>query len=83
MSLDRSLRHHGGLKGRRAVLSRAERIMKMQREANFDPENDSPFGLPKLRVHQSKAGQKAKKEETGEAVTAEGAAEAPADQAKE
>lgn len=81
MSLDRSLRHHGGLKGRRAVLTRAERIAKMQREAKFDPESDSPFGLPKLRVHQSKAGQKAKKEEA-EAVPAEGA-EAPAEEAKE
>lgn len=87
MSLDRSLRHHGGLKGRRAVLTRAERITRMEREGEFDPESDSPFGLPKLRVHQSKAGQKAKKEDTPEealeGAAAEGAeGEASAEEAK-
>lgn len=62
MSLDNSLKNRGGLKGRRSVLTRAERIAKMEREGNFDGEADSPFGLPKFRVIATKAGKKTKKE---------------------
>lgn len=71
MTMDRSLKSLSGLKGSRSVLTRAERIAKMQDESRFDPEKSSPFGLPKLRVRTSKAGAKAKKEE---APAAEGAA---------
>jgi small basic protein (TIGR04137 family) len=80
MTMDRSLKDHGGLKGSRSVLTRAERIAKMQEEGRFDPEKDTPFGLPKLRVRTSKAGSKAKKEEApaAEGAPAEGAAAAPA-----
>ena len=49
-------------------------------EGKFDPEEDSPLGLPKVRVRRSKAGSKkkaAKEEETTEA------AEAPAEEAAE
>ena len=63
MSMDRSLKHHGKLKGNRSVLTRAERIAKMQEEGKFDEESDSPFSLPKLRIRVTKAGSKAKKEE--------------------
>ena len=63
MSIDSSLRMKGGLKGRRSVLTRAERIAKMVEEGKFDLETDSPVGLPKTRVIRSKAGAKAKEEE--------------------
>ena len=73
MTMDRSLKSHGGLKGSRSVLTRAERIAKMTEEDRFDPETDSPFGLPKMRVRSSKAGSKGKKEEAPAAEAAEGA----------
>lgn len=72
MTMDRSLKQHGRLKGARSVHTRAERIAKMTEEGKFDPESDTPFGLPKLRVHVSRAGTKSKKEQPAE-ETAEGA----------
>ena len=72
MSMDRSLKHHGKLKGNRSVLTRAERIAKMGEEGKFDEESDSPFGLPKLRIRTTKAGSKAKKEEAPTEETPEG-----------
>jgi len=89
MSLDRTLKQHGRLKGTRSVMTRAERIARMIDEGTFDPEKDGPFGLPKLRVRHSKAGSKTKKEapapSAAEAVEgAEGEApEAAADGTKE
>ena len=71
MTMDRSLKTRGGLHGNRSVLTRAERIAKMQEEGKFDPESDNPMGLPKMRVLSSKAGSKAKKEK--EEAPAEGA----------
>ena len=76
MTMDRTLKTRGGLLGSRSVLTRAERIARLIEEGRFDPETDSPLGLPKLRVRHSKAGTKTKKaqatEETpeGEAATA-------------
>jgi small basic protein (TIGR04137 family) len=85
MTLDRSLKIHGGLIRTRSVLTRAERIERLLDEGKFDPEKDSPFALPKVRVRHSKAGTKTKKEEKPAEVAeaegaeaAEGAAEAPA-----
>ncbi len=85
MTLDRSLKIHGGLIRTRSVLTRAERIERLIDEGKFDPEEDSPFALPKVRVRHSKAGTKTKKEEKPAemaeaegAEAAEGAAEAPA-----
>jgi len=80
MSTDRTLKVHGGLLRARSVLTRAERIQRLMDEGKFDPEQDSPLGLPKVRVRRSKAGTKAKKaaaEEAGavEGAPAEGAAE--------
>jgi small basic protein (TIGR04137 family) len=72
--MDRTLKSSGGLTGRRAVLTRAERIDRMIEEGNFDPKDDSPFGLPKLRIRSSRAGSKKKEEEAPEVVEgAEGA----------
>lgn len=82
MTLDRSLKISGGLVRMRSVLSRAERIEKLTEEGKFDPEADSPLGLPKVRVKHSKAGTKTKKEEKAalgaEGVEAAGAAQTPA-----
>ena len=71
MTMDRTLKPHGGLTGSRAVLSRAERIAKLIDEGKFDPATSSPLGLPKVRVRHSKAGTKTKK--AAEPVLGEGA----------
>jgi len=73
MTLDRTLKQHGGLVRARSVLTRAERIARLIDEEKFDPETDSPLGLPKTRVRHSRAGMKSKKAE------APAEAEAPAD----
>ncbi len=76
MSIDRSLRVKGDLRGARSVLTRAERIARMVEEGKFDPKKDSALGLPKTRVKASKAGTKAtKKEDAPAAEAAEAAAE--------
>lgn len=75
MTMDRTLKSHGGLAGARSVLTRAERITRMTEEGKFDPAKNSPFGLVKTKVKHSKAGTKAKKEE---APAEEGAAAKPA-----
>ena len=59
--MDRTLKPHGGLLRARSVLTRAERIAKLMEEGKFDPEEDSPLGLPKVRVRQSRVGMKTKK----------------------
>ncbi len=79
MSLDRTLKLGSELSGSRSVLSRAERIAKLTAEGKFDPETDSPMGLPKVKVRHSRAGTKSKKE----AVTEEGAEGAEAATAEE
>lgn len=70
----------------RSVLSRAERIAKLTEEGKFDPDANSPMGLPKVAVKHSKAGQKAKKEEkpeeAGEAPEAGDAADQAAPKGK-
>ena len=49
MSVDRSLKSTNKLTRRRNVLSRAERIEKLQVEGRWE-EGDSVYGLPKVRV---------------------------------
>ena len=74
MTMDRTLKVHGGLVGRRSVLTRAERIARLVEEEKFNLEADSPLGLPKVRIRSSKAGTKTKKaEEPKPAEAAEGA----------
>jgi small basic protein (TIGR04137 family) len=83
MSTDRTLKVHGGLLRTRSVLSRAERIQMLIDEGKFDPESNSPLGLPKVRVRRSKAGSKAKKaakEETPDDAEAAAAEEASAEE---
>jgi small basic protein (TIGR04137 family) len=73
MSLDRTLKMSGGLVRARSVLTRAERIAMLTEEEKFDKDKDCPFGLPKVRVHHSRAGHKAKKEKVEGAEGAEAA----------
>ena len=75
MTLDRSLKISGGMGRHRSVLTRAERIERLTEEGKFDPEADSPMGLPKVAVKQSRAGQKVKKEEKPEEAAASAEAE--------
>jgi small basic protein (TIGR04137 family) len=77
MTMDRTLKSTAGLTGRRAVLTRAERIERMTEEGNFDPKDNSPFGLPKMRVKSARAGGKDKAEapEAAEGAAAPGGGE--------
>jgi small basic protein (TIGR04137 family) len=50
MSLDRSLKISANLAGKRSVMTRAERISKMQADKKFDPKKDKALGLPKTLV---------------------------------
>ena len=49
MSIDKSLRRKNTLQRARNVLTRGERILKLQTEERW-PEGRSPFGLPKVKV---------------------------------
>ena len=76
MSMDPTLKSRNSLAGRRSVLSRTERIEKLVEEGKFDPEEGSPFGLPKVRtIVANVGGKKSKAEEEDVAVEGE---EAPA-----
>lgn len=74
MTIDKSLKVRAGLVRTRSVLTRAERIAKLQ-QADRWLEGSSPMGLPKVRVIKLvlKKKKKAKKEEGEEGeVGAEG-----------
>jgi len=74
MTMDKSLRVRRGLIRSRSVLTRAERIGRLQ-EADRWGQDSSPLGLPKVRVFKlAVKKKKKKKEEEG----AEGEAAAPA-----
>jgi small basic protein (TIGR04137 family) len=62
MSVDPSLRIKGALKRHRNVLTRAERIEKLQEEEKWT-EEDPVIGLPKVAHRKSHAGRKEAKEE--------------------
>jgi small basic protein (TIGR04137 family) len=85
MSLDKSLKPKNLLARRRNVLTRAERIEKLQEDDEWDPKDDSVFGLPKVKVERREAPRGPIKEEEEEEE--EGAAEAegaqPAEEAPE
>ena len=83
MTMDRTLKVHGGLTRNRSVLTRAERIEQLIEEGKFDPETDSPLGLPKIKVRHSKAGTKSKKVEEPVAEGAEEAAATPTEEGGE
>ncbi len=91
MSLHKSLQAGRRTGRHRNVLSREERIIKLEEDGRWDESGSSVFGLPKVRSIKPVAGKKAKKkddEATAEAGAegavegAEGAAAAPAEDAK-
>ena len=76
MSLHRSLKTKpSALNRHRNVLTRAERIARLMEKAGFEPEDDSPLGLPKVANRQIVTGKKKKaakeEEEGGETTEAE------------
>ena len=85
MSIDRSLKIKGALKRHRNVLTRAERIEKLEEEERWS-EEDSLLGLPKVAHRKSHAGRKekaaAEKEAATEVVAGE-EAEAPVAEEKQ
>ena len=72
MSIDKSLKRRRGGSSNRSVLTRAERIKKLQDLEKW-PDGRSPFGLPKVRVVKVVL-KKAKKEKAAEGTEAAGAA---------
>ena len=68
MSIDKSLKRKSGGTRNRCVLTRVERILKMQEAGKFLP-GQSPFGLPKTRVQKIVLKKKAKKEAEGDAAS--------------
>ncbi len=76
MSLDRSLKTHGGLLRHRNVLSRTERIANLEEQDRWD-ESQSIFGLPKVAHRKAPVGGKVKKAKEAKAEeAAEGAEKA-------
>ena len=68
MSLDSSLKIGGGLAGHRNVLTRAERIAKLQQLGEFKKEDGSALGLRKVANRKVVAGGKTKKKKTDDAT---------------
>ena len=81
MSVHRSLSLKGGGRRHRNVLTREERIAKLEDEGRWTEEENSIFGLPKVRSIKPAAGKKAAKKKgpqeegaaEGEGAAAEGA----------
>ncbi len=71
MTMDKSLRTRAGLVRSRSVLSRAERITRLQSSERWQ-EGQSPLGLPKVRVYKlsMKKKKKRKEDEEGEGAAA-------------
>jgi len=75
MSIDRSLKIKGALTRHRNILTRAERVRRLEDEDRWS-EGDSVLGLPKVAHRKSHAGRKAK-ETLEKEVAAETGAETP------
>lgn len=69
MSLDSSLKIGGGLAGHRNVLTRAERIAKLQELGEFTEDDSSALGLRKVGNRKVVAGGKTKKKKADEEAT--------------
>jgi small basic protein (TIGR04137 family) len=65
VTVDKSLRIKGQLRGRRNVLSREERLVLLERENRWQP-GQPVFGLPKVSTRIRKARAKKKKEKVAE-----------------
>ena len=70
MSVHKSLKSKGKLVRQRNVLTRWERILTLVQEERWTSENDSPYGLPKVRVVRMKKRVKEKKSEAEEGEAA-------------
>jgi small basic protein (TIGR04137 family) len=83
MTIDKSLKVRAGMIRNRNVLTRAERIGKLEQTERWHP-GDPVLGLPKVRVPKVslKKKKKAKKAEEGEAEAGTGTAAAPAAEKK-
>ena len=81
MTMDKSLRLQRGLIRSRSVLTRGERIERLQGAERWS-EGDSPFGLPKVSVYKLSL-KKKKKKGPEEASDAEAEGEAEGAAAKE
>ncbi len=66
MSLHKSLKLSSALQRRRNVLTRAERIERLQTEEKWAPGDDSAFGLPKVKILMRAAPKKRSKKEKAE-----------------
>lgn len=75
MSMHKSLVAKGRLKRHRNVLTRTERLLKLEEEEKWAADKDSVFSLPKVRVAKLKKSH-AKKKEKQEEEGVEGAVEA-------
>ncbi|MFP4056277.1 MAG: small basic protein [Candidatus Brocadiia bacterium] len=78
MSLHSSLRSSSALKRDRNVLSRAERIQRLEDEGKWE-QGESVFGLPKVRVRKIKVRHRKEKEKAAAAEAAEAEAAAQAE----
>ena len=65
MTIDKTLKRKGRLSRSRNVLTRDERIEKLQADDRWN-EAQSPFGLPKVRVVKVVIGKKKKKKKDDE-----------------
>jgi len=79
MSLDSSLKSGSGLVKHRNVLTRAERIERLEQRGRFDVESGDPLGLPKVANRKVAAGGKSAKKdaaaaEEGDATAGDAAA---------
>ncbi|EAQ82555.1 small basic protein [Blastopirellula marina] len=63
MTIDKSLKVKRGGISSRSVLTRVERLEQMRKAGKFNPETDSPIGIPKTRVIKISMKKKKKKEE--------------------
>jgi small basic protein (TIGR04137 family) len=79
MSIHPSLRGVDDLVGQRSVYTRIERLQKLMRDGKIS-EEDSPFGLPKVRTFVKV---KAKKKDPDESEAAKGAPEGEEAEASE
>jgi len=71
MSLDNSLKTGGSIAGHRTVLTRAERIAKLEALGEFDLDQSDPLGLRKVTNRKVAAGKKTKKKKEGEEAAEE------------
>jgi len=77
MSIHSSLKGIDTLRGERSVLTRFERIHQLAKKGKLEPEDDSAFGLPKVRT-KFKVVKARKKDDDAEAAPAAEGADAEA-----